>query len=131
MKIEGACHCGYITYVAEIDPDKVGICHCTDCQTLTGTAFRTSVAAARDAFSLTRRTTKDLCKDGRKRGQARPSVLSRVRHSDLFGSRNRPSDIQYPRGHGAAAIRATAKFTRVVPIRARLGYGSAFHKTVF
>ena len=24
MKIEGACHCGYITYVAEIDPDKSG-----------------------------------------------------------------------------------------------------------
>jgi hypothetical protein len=34
MKIDGGCHCGYITYVAEIDPDKVGICHCTDCQTL-------------------------------------------------------------------------------------------------
>ena len=28
MKIDGRCHCGYITYVAEIDPDKVGICHC-------------------------------------------------------------------------------------------------------
>ena len=52
MKIDGACHCGYITYVAEIDPEKVGICHCTDCQTLSGTAFRTSVAAAKDAFSL-------------------------------------------------------------------------------
>ena len=52
MKIDGGCHCGYITYVAEIDPDKVGICHCTDCQTLSGSAFRTSVAAARDAFSL-------------------------------------------------------------------------------
>jgi hypothetical protein len=32
MKIDGACHCGYITYVAEIDPDNVGLCHCTDCQ---------------------------------------------------------------------------------------------------
>ena len=52
MKIDGGCHCGYITYVAEIDPDKVGICHCTDCQTLSGSAFRTSVAAAKDAFSL-------------------------------------------------------------------------------
>ena len=52
MKIDGGCHCGYITYVAEIDPDKVGICHCTDCQTLSGSAFRTSVPAARDAFSL-------------------------------------------------------------------------------
>ncbi len=41
MKIDGACHCGAIHYEAEIDPERVGICHCTDCQTLSGTAFRT------------------------------------------------------------------------------------------
>jgi len=52
MKIDGGCHCGNITYTAEIDPDKVGICHCTDCQTLSGTAFRVSVAATKDAFHL-------------------------------------------------------------------------------
>src|SRR5438132_13348165 len=52
MKIDGGCHCGYITYVAEIDPDKAGICHCTDCQTLAGSAFRMSVSAARDAVSV-------------------------------------------------------------------------------
>jgi len=52
MKIDGGCHCGYITYVAEIDPGKVGICHCRDCQTLSGTAFRTNVPAPREAFSL-------------------------------------------------------------------------------
>jgi hypothetical protein len=52
MKIDGGCHCGNITYVAEIDPDNVGICHCTDCQTFSGSAFRASVRAARDAFSL-------------------------------------------------------------------------------
>ena len=23
MKIDGRCHCGYITYEAEIDPDKI------------------------------------------------------------------------------------------------------------
>jgi len=27
MKIDGGCHCGYITYEAEADPEKVGICH--------------------------------------------------------------------------------------------------------
>ena len=32
--------------------DMVGICHCTDLQTLSGSVFRTSVPAARDAFSL-------------------------------------------------------------------------------
>jgi hypothetical protein len=33
MKIDGSCHCGCITYEAEIDPTKVMICHWTDCQT--------------------------------------------------------------------------------------------------
>ena len=34
MRIHGRCHCGFIAYEAEIDPEKVMICHCTDCQTL-------------------------------------------------------------------------------------------------
>ena len=53
MKIDGGCHCGKITYTAEVDPEKVGICHCTDCQTLSGTAFRVSVAASKERFFLT------------------------------------------------------------------------------
>ena len=52
MKIDGACYCGYITYEAEIDPDEVWICHCTDCQTLSGTAFRTLVIVPEDAFLI-------------------------------------------------------------------------------
>ncbi len=52
MKIEGACHCGYITYQAEIDPKKVGICHCTDCQTLSGSAFRTIAPTRKGTFAL-------------------------------------------------------------------------------
>ncbi len=38
MKIEGRCHCGQITYEAVVDADKVAICHCSDCQLLTGSA---------------------------------------------------------------------------------------------
>ena len=34
MKIGGGCHCGYITYEAEADPQKAFICQCTDCQEL-------------------------------------------------------------------------------------------------
>lgn len=52
MKIDGKCHCGKITYEAVIDPGEVTICHCTDCQRLTGTAFRAVVAAPREAFVL-------------------------------------------------------------------------------
>jgi len=43
MKIDGGCHCGQVTYEAEIDPENVGICHCTDCQALSASAFRTIV----------------------------------------------------------------------------------------
>ena len=52
MKIDGACHCGFIAYEATIDLEHVGICHCTDCQTLSGSAFRTYVLAPRDGFRL-------------------------------------------------------------------------------
>ena len=40
MKIDGSCHCKYLTYEAEIDEDHVGLCHCMDCQTFGGTAVR-------------------------------------------------------------------------------------------
>lgn len=52
MKVDGGCHCGAITYEAEIDPAKVVICHCTDCQTLSGSAFRTVALTYEDAFTL-------------------------------------------------------------------------------
>jgi hypothetical protein len=52
MRIDGACHCGAITYEAEIDPAGVRLCHCTDCQTLSGSAFRVVVSAADGSFTL-------------------------------------------------------------------------------
>jgi hypothetical protein len=52
MKIQGSCHCGGITYEADVDPATVSICHCTDCQTLSGTAFRTVVVATKANFRL-------------------------------------------------------------------------------
>jgi hypothetical protein len=52
MKIDGACHCGAIAYAAEIDPAGVRLCHCTDCQTLSGSAFRVTVSAADGSFTL-------------------------------------------------------------------------------
>jgi hypothetical protein len=52
MKIEGQCHCGQITYEAVANADKVTICHCTDCQTLTGSAYRANVQASAETFVL-------------------------------------------------------------------------------
>lgn len=52
MRIDGRCHCGFLSYVAEVDPEKVEICHCTDCQTLSGSAFRVVVPAEPGTFKL-------------------------------------------------------------------------------
>ncbi len=52
MKVEGRCHCGRISYEAEVDPKKVSLCNCTDCQMLSGSAFRLSVPAPAEKFRL-------------------------------------------------------------------------------
>ncbi len=52
MKVNGRCHCGKISYEAVIDPEKVAICHCTDCQMLSGSAYRASVPAPKETFVL-------------------------------------------------------------------------------
>lgn len=53
MDIDGGCLCGHITYQAQIDPQTVAVCHCTDCQTLSGSAFRTFVPVLEGSFKLT------------------------------------------------------------------------------
>ena len=73
MNVEGSCHCGLIRYEAEIDPAKVGICHCTDCQILTGSAFSTFVQVPKESFRLTRGAPKVYVKtaeSGNRRAQA-------------------------------------------------------------
>ena len=52
MIVHGACHCGAIAYEAEVDPARTVICHCIDCQTLSGAAFRASVPARVEDFRL-------------------------------------------------------------------------------
>jgi hypothetical protein len=73
MKVDGGCHCGFITFEAEVDPADVGVCHCTDCQQLTSTAFTTFVFAPRAGFKLLSGTPKVYLKtgtSGAKRAQA-------------------------------------------------------------
>ena len=64
MKIDGACHCGRIHYEAEVDPATVLLCHCTDCQTLSGSAFRTVVATKEGTFRLLSGAPKVYVKTG-------------------------------------------------------------------
>lgn len=52
MHVHGSCHCGAVRYEADVDPGRTAICHCTDCQQLTGSAYRVSVPAQEGSFRL-------------------------------------------------------------------------------
>lgn len=73
MRIDGGCHCGFITIEGEADPETVQICHCTDCQTGTGSAFRISIPVPGASFKMTGQPTayvKTTADSGRPRVQA-------------------------------------------------------------
>ncbi|MGE0562937.1 MAG: GFA family protein [Pseudolabrys sp.] len=53
MKVTGACACGDIRIEGEINPDNVRLCHCTDCQTGSGSAFRFNVPISGETFRMT------------------------------------------------------------------------------
>lgn len=54
IPITGSCHCGHVAYEANIDPEKVIICHCTDCQIMSGGAYRWGTLVDARNFQLMR-----------------------------------------------------------------------------
>jgi hypothetical protein len=59
--LKPCCYCGCISFEAEIQPDKVRVCHCTDCQTLSGSAFRTNVPVVQGTFVLKKARENFVC----------------------------------------------------------------------
>ncbi|MDH3701265.1 MAG: GFA family protein [Alphaproteobacteria bacterium] len=53
MKIDGQCHCGRVRYTATVDPENASVCHCTDCQAISGSAFRTTLRVPDSDFEMT------------------------------------------------------------------------------
>lgn len=73
MKVTGRCHCAKISYEADVDPKAVQICHCLDCQTLTGSAFRVTLPVSPEKFRLVKGSPKIYIKvadSGSRRGHA-------------------------------------------------------------
>lgn len=54
MKLTGGCFCGALAYEADVDPERVLICHCRDCQIFGGSAYRMSGIASSENFKITR-----------------------------------------------------------------------------
>jgi hypothetical protein len=74
MKVDGACHCGAITYTADVEPAKTQICHCNDCQITAGSAFSFSVPAVTGTLTFTKGApsiyVKKTAESGRERAHA-------------------------------------------------------------
>jgi len=52
MKIDGRCHCGYVTFEAEADPETVTVCNCTYCQTMSVAPLRAVIISRPGGFVL-------------------------------------------------------------------------------
>ena len=85
MQIDGQCHCGRLTYQAEIDPERVSVCHCTDCQQLTGSPYRVTVICSREQIRMTGQAPKIYAKKG-DNGQTRFQHFCGACGSPLFTS---------------------------------------------
>ena len=121
MKIDGECHCGKITYEADVDPETVRICHCTDCQVLSGTAFRTVVATQDEDFSLLSGKPKTYIKtadSGAKRAQVFCPDCGTPLYATSVG--DGPKVFGLPRRVHPSACRTAPHGTHLVALRARL-----------
>lgn len=72
IEIDGGCHCGRIAYRAKVAPQSVAICHCADCQTLSGSPYRAMVPARAEDFEITGEPKIYIktAESGRRRAQA-------------------------------------------------------------
>ena len=92
MQIDGACHCGAVTFTAQVDPGRVMVCHCTDCQVLSGAPFRAVVAAPYDTLVVSGQTRSyvKVAESGNRRAQ----VFCPMRHNTPEGSEMQKSRIR-------------------------------------
>nr|WP_297525035.1 GFA family protein [uncultured Roseateles sp.] len=71
MRVHGSCHCGAIRFSGEIDPAQVVVCHCDDCQILSGAPYRAVVSAPMATFEISGspKTYVKVAQSGNRRAQ--------------------------------------------------------------
>ena len=116
MRVTGRCHCGQIAYEAEVNPETVRVCHCTDCQKLTGTAFRAAIASLPGTFVLKSGTPKIYIKTAAS-GNQRAHAFCPECGTPIFAAAPAPNPSTYgwrvggidqraqlARGHGRSGV---------------------------
>ena len=115
------CHCGELTYEAEVDPAQVSICHCVDCQILTGTAYRVSVPAKAADFHMLSGVPKIYVKTAESGNRAGAGLLRHLRHADLFLRCETARHVQSAHRPDRRTRAVDARAPDLVPLRPRLG----------
>ncbi len=129
MKVDGRCHCGHVTYQAEIAPGRMSICHCTDCQQLAGSAFRVTATVPPRGVPADRRRSALLYQGCGQRQATAAVLLPGMRLSDLHHRRGRgDKGDRHPRRHREPARPVDpdiANLVRLCPAMAGRGPGSS------
>ena len=87
--MEGGCQCGSLRYRLDGEPLGLAICHCTECQRQSGSAFAMSLTVPKESFRLLSgelKTFTTLCDSGRTKECAFcPSCGTRIYHQGEAG----------------------------------------------
>ncbi|HYQ18781.1 MAG TPA: GFA family protein [Polyangiaceae bacterium] len=128
MHVTGSCHCGAIRYEAEVEPSEVIVCHCTDCQKLTGTAFRISVVAAPNSLRLLGAKPRIYLKTGDS-GRVREQAFCEQCGSHLYATSPGPEPRVYNLRVGGIDQRQELRPSRQIWCRSRLTWLAAIAET--
>jgi hypothetical protein len=119
MHVNGRCHCGAVRYEAEVDPKMVGVCHCTDCQMLSGSAFRVTAPADLGSFRLLQGVPRVYTKTAES-GRLREQAFCEVCGSQLYAVSPGPEPRVYSLRVGTLEQRAQLAPQRQIWTRSQL-----------
>ncbi len=122
MKVEGACHCGYVTFIADVDPETAAICHCTDCQTLAGAPFRMVVATRLGEFALRSGEPTVYVKTTAESGRPREQAFCPRCGTPIYATSVGPGPKVYNLRTGTLRERGDLEPKRQIWTRSRIGW---------
>jgi len=114
MHINGGCFCGAITFETEIEESRIGVCHCRDCQILSGSAFRMSAAATPGSVKITKGTPASFEKPTDSGNPRRLSFCDKC-GTHLFAE---PLDAELEGAFTTIRLAACDQFDQLTPVAA-------------
>jgi hypothetical protein len=139
MKSDGAYYCGEIRYEAEVDPEKVILCNCTDCQTMSRGAGHVNVPVAESDVRLVSGTPAEYVKTTESGHQHVIGFCGARSHPALRDEPGGAARLRSAGAHQPPSRAAGPEATALAPLSAELaaqprrdpGHGGAVGPTGF